>query len=87
MLPKDCVVDVEGIWGEGYYSYPGRYAINISEVSRSYNREPLILLSGTEGLNMKREINMVSSRNILRRQKTLQKVYPEKKVVQLIRES
>jgi len=33
ILPKDCVVDVAGIWGEGYYSYPGRSDISICQKS------------------------------------------------------
>jgi len=45
--------------------------------------EAILAGNTSEGLNMKGGINMVSSRNILRRQKTLPRAYPEKKVVQL----
>jgi len=30
------MVNVAGIWDEGYYSYPGRSALKWSEVSRSH---------------------------------------------------
>ena len=33
ILPKDCVVDVAGRWGEGYYSYPGRSDILVCQKS------------------------------------------------------
>ena len=45
ILPKDCMVDVAGRWGEGYYSYPGRSDLKWSEVSRSHIRW-LMLVKG-----------------------------------------
>ena len=36
ILTKDYVVDIAGIWGEGYYSYPRRSDLKWSEVSISH---------------------------------------------------
>jgi len=48
LLPKGCVVDVVGIWGEGYYSYPGRFGILICQKSaEAIFRWHSILLSAT----------------------------------------
>jgi len=57
------VVDVAGRWGEGYYSYPGRSDILVGQKSA----ETILAGNTSEGLNMKRGMNMVSSRNISRR--------------------
>jgi len=42
------VVDVAGIWGEGYYSYPGRSDISICQKSA----EAILAGNTSEGLNM-----------------------------------
>jgi len=43
------MVDVVGIWGEGYYSYPGRSDISIGQKSA----EAILAGNTSEGLNMK----------------------------------
>ena len=39
ILPKDCMVDVIGIWGKGCYSYPGR-------LDHHSQKEALAILAG-----------------------------------------